>query len=260
VRLSLHCFAVTGLGYSPPWCINAGFVAGERSTLILDTGGNALAAATIHGYATAVRPGNQLLVLNLEKHFDHIGGNCYFHERGIDVHGHAGIARTPGEFQAEIDEFNASIPDPARRAHREAEAFFSGTTLTNPNRSITEDTRMDLGNCEVEILTTPGHTPTNLSVYVPSGRVLFCADTLINGYLPNLDAGTVPDWQVWLSSIDRIAALAPRIVVPGHGHVATGDDVARVIATVRKILEESIATGLSPTARNPGLPPLRAAP
>ena len=196
-----------------------------------------------------MRATNQLLVLDLEKHFDHIGGNGYFRERGIDVYGHAGIQRTPEEFHAEIDEFNRLIPNPGRRTHREAEVFFAGTTLTNPNCAITEDTRMDLGDCEVEILLTPGHTPTNVSVWVPSDRVLFSADCLINGYLPNLDAGTPADWQVWLRSLDRIAALAPRMVMPGHGQVAAWDDVARIIADVRATLEESIATGLSPTAR-----------
>ena len=86
---------------------------------------------------------------------------------------------------------------------------------------------MDLGDCEIEILLTPGHTPSNISVYVPSDGVLFCGDCLVNGYLPNLDAGSVDDWRIWLNSLDRIAALAPRIVVPGHGPVATGDEVPR---------------------------------
>jgi glyoxylase-like metal-dependent hydrolase (beta-lactamase superfamily II) len=248
LRLSNRCFAVTGLGYSPPWCVNAGFITGDRSTLVMDTGGNALAAATIHGYATAARPGNELLVLDLEKHFDHIGGNSYFRERGIDIHGHAGIERTTAEFQAEIEEFNDTVPNPARRRHREAEMFFAGTTLANPNHRITEDLRMDLGACEIEILLTPGHTPTNISVYVPSEGVLFSADTVINGYLPNLDAGCINDWRIWLNSLDRVAALAPRIVVPGHGPVVMGDEVPRVIERIRQTLQRSIETGKSPTS------------
>ncbi|HUA18538.1 MAG TPA: hypothetical protein VMB25_07325 [Bryobacteraceae bacterium] len=130
---------MTGLAYSPPWYVNAGFIAGDHTTLIADTGGNAAAAATIHGYATAVRPSNRIIALDLEKHFDHIGGNSYFHQRGIDVYGHAGIERTAAEFQAEIDAFNAVIPDAARRAQREAEVFFADTQLINPNRDYSLD-------------------------------------------------------------------------------------------------------------------------
>jgi glyoxylase-like metal-dependent hydrolase (beta-lactamase superfamily II) len=248
MRLSNRCYAVSGLGYSPPWCVNAGFVAGDRLTLVVDTGGNTLAAQTIHGYSTAAKPGNQLVAVNTEKHFDHIGGNGYFRRHGIDVWGHCGITRTAGEFQAEIAEFNDAIPNPARRARGEARAFFHDTQPTVPNRQIEGDTRFDLGGCTAEILLTPGHTPTNASVWVPEDRVLFTGDCLISEYLPNLDAGTPTEWRLWLASIQRIEALQPAIVVAGHGPVARDGEVQAVIDTVRRVLEESIARGYSPTS------------
>jgi glyoxylase-like metal-dependent hydrolase (beta-lactamase superfamily II) len=216
--------------------------------LVVDTGGNALAAQTIHGYASAARPANQLLAINAEKHFDHIGGNGFFREQGIDVWGHAGVARTADEFAAEIAEFNDAIPNAARRAGGEARAFFHGTHLVNPNRQLYRDTSFDLGGCTVEILLTPGHTPENLSVWAPEDRVLFTGDCLICQYLPNLDAGTPADWRVWLESLKRLEALHPAVVVPGHGQVARGNQVQAVVDTVRRVLEESIARGYSPTA------------
>jgi len=254
MRLSHRCYSVTGLGYSPPWCVNAGFITGDELTLVVDTGGNTLAAQTIHGYASAVRPGNQLRVINTEKHFDHIGGNGFFREQGIDVWGHAGIARTPAEFQAEIAELNEAIPNASRRARGEASAFFHGTRVVNPNRQIHEDTRFSLGGAQVEILLTPGHTATNLSVWVPEDGVLYTGDCLISEYLPNLDAGTREDWQVWLASLARIEALKPAIVVAGHGPVARGAQVQAIVDTVRRVLEESIARGFSPTAEYPDRP------
>jgi cyclase len=252
MRLSNRCYAVTGLGYAAPWCVNSGFVVGNSLTLIVDTAGNALAAQTIYGYASAARPGNQLRVINTEKHFDHIGGNGVFRRRGIDVWGHVGIARTFDEFQAEITEFNDAIPNPARRTRGEARAFFHGTHLINPNRPIDCDTQFDLGGCTAEILLTPGHTATNLSVWVPDDEVLFTGDCLISEYLPNLEAGTPADWQVWLESLKRIESLKPAIVVAGHGPVARGDDVQVIVDTVRRVLEESIARGYSPTADGEG--------
>ena len=251
MRLSAHCYAVTGLGYSAPWCVNAGFVAGENLTLVVDTGGNRLAGQTVHGYASAAKPGNPLRVVNTEKHFDHIGGNGYFRERGIDIWGHAGVARTDAEFQAEIAEFNQAIPNGARRARGEAGAFFHGTGVVVPNRPIHEDTRFDLGGATAEILLTPGHTATNLSVWVPEDGVVFTGDCLIGEYLPNLDAGAPEDWRVWLASLCRIEALQPATVVAGHGPVARGGEVQGMVDTVRRVLEESIARGYSPTAELP---------
>jgi len=251
MRLSNRCYAVTGLGYSAPWCVNAGFVTGDDLTVVVDTGGNALAAQTIHGYASAATCGNQLRVVNTEKHFDHIGGNGFFRERGIDVWGHAGSVRTAAEFEAEIAEFNDRIPNPARRARGEARAFFHRTHVVNPNRQIHGDTRFDLGGCTVEILLTPGHTATNLSVWVPTDGVLFTGDCLISEYLPNLDAGTPADWQTWLESLQRIEVLKPAIVVPGHGPVARGDEIQLILDTVRRVIQESIARGYSPTSNRP---------
>ena len=249
MRLSEHCYALTGLGYVPPWSVNAGFIAGSETTLIVDSGACALAAATVHGYASAVRPANRITVINMERHFDHIGGNSYFRDRGIDVYGHVQIQRTEDQFQAEIEDFNNAIPSAVRQARHEAEVFFTGTRLENPNRPISSDTRMDLGECKIEIILTPGHTPTNLSVWVPRDGVLFCADCVTNGFLPNLDAGTVVEWREWLRSLDRIERLKPSVLMPGHGPVAMGEDVGRVIESARRVLEQAIADGCSPTSR-----------
>lgn len=251
MRLSNRCYAVTGLGYATPWCVNAGFVTGDNMTLVVDTGANTLAAQTVYGYASATRPNNQLQVVNTEEHFDHIGGNGFFRELGIDIRGHTGIARTTAEFEAEITEFNNAIPNETRRTQCEGRAFFDGTNVANPNCGIQQDTRFDLGGCMAEILLTPGHTETNLSVWIPDDRVLFSGDCLINQYLPNLDAGTAADWRTWLGSLRRIEALGPAVVVPGHGPMARGDDVRIIIDTVRQVLEESIARGYSPTGNLP---------
>jgi len=214
----------------------------------VDTGACALSAASIHGYASAVRPNNHLAVVNSERHFDHIGGNSYFRDRGIDIYGHAELRRNDAEFRAEIDEFNQSIADPIRKAHREADAFYAGTRLENPNRPIAEDFGLDLGDCPVEFILTPGHTPTNLSIWVPRDGVLFCGDCLVNRYLPNLDAGTVADWRQWLVSLNRIEQLEPGIIMPGHGPIIAAGEIGRLIASVRGVLERSIADGFSPTS------------
>lgn len=250
MRLTNHCFAVTGLGYLAPWCVNAGFIAGDAATLVIDTGGNTLAAQTIHGYACAARPENCLQVINTERHFDHIGGNGYFRAQGIDIWGHAKAVRTPEEFQAEIAEFNNSIADPVRRAHHESRAFFHDTNLVNPNRLIQAETEFELGCMKARILFTPGHTPTNLSVWLPQDGVLYTGDLVVREYLPNLDAGSPADWRIWLDSLDRIEALKPAFIVGGHGPISSGTEIPAVIDSVRKVLRESIARGGSPTANN----------
>ena len=236
MRLSERCYAVTGLAYALPWIVNAGFIVGDEETLIVDTGANALAAATIHGYATAVRPENRLRVVNTERHFDHIGGNGFFQELGVPLHGHPGIARTSAEFAAERSGFHP--------------AFHYATPLVNPSHAVTET--FELGACRVDVLPTPGHTATNISLFVPSEGVLYSGDCLTNIYAPNMDAGEgLPDWQLWLESLDRIEALTPEAIVCGHGPVVQAEDVTSVFARVRDAIRQRVAAALEIATAEP---------
>lgn len=248
MRLTPHCYAVTGLGYSSPWCVNAGFIAGEEDTLVVDAGGNALAAQTLHGYATAVRPSNRLILLNTEKHFDHIGGNGTFRNLGVEIWAHPDCHRTEEEFRAEMAEMNAGIANPARRAASEASAFFTGTRLAAATREAGEGTVFHLGGVKALVMATPGHTATNLSVWVPAERVLYTGDAIVTGYLPNLDAGGVEDWMLWIESLNRIDALNPEIVAPGHGAVVRGAEITEALTRMRQILKDALVEGHSPTA------------
>jgi glyoxylase-like metal-dependent hydrolase (beta-lactamase superfamily II) len=243
MKISEHAYAVTGFGYIPPWEVNAGFVAGDSRTLIVDSGPNRFAAQTLYGYARAVRLQNQMSAVNTERHLDHIGGNGYFLQMGIDVSGHASINRKPEDLEADIEEMNTAVPDPFRRGRREAAQFFKDTSVANPNRFIDCDTDMDLGACSVRILLTPGHTASNLSVFVPSDGVLFSGDCVVADYFPNL-GDPVSDWRIWLDSLDRIEALRPEILVPGHGDVQAGSQVRAAIARMRVILKKSMEKGV----------------
>jgi cyclase len=118
----------------------------------------------------------------------------------------------------------------------------------NPTQPLNEETVFDLGNCTAEVLFTPGHTSTNLSIWVPQERILFTGDCLINGYAPNLESGGPADWRIWLKSLDRIEALRPKAVLAGHGPVAHEDEIPSILETVRRVLKESIERGCSQNA------------
>jgi len=251
MQISPRCYAVTGLGYSTPWCVNAGFIVGDGATLLVDAGANRLAAQTIHGYATAARPGNRLVLINTERHFDHMGGNGYFHSLGVPIWGHAGNVLKPEDFEREIAEFSAEIIDPARRALDEGKAFYAGTTLANPDHPIVADQDIEFGGRTVRVLLTPGHTLTNISVWLAEDGVLFTGDCLIRGYVPNLESGGPNEWKLWLQSLDRLDALPVKTLVTGHGLVSRGDEVRDCIYRVRATLIEALSRGRAPTGPGP---------
>lgn len=248
MKISKSCYAITGLSAETPWAVNSGFVVGGHSTLIIDTGSNYLSAQTIFGYATGINQNNKILVVNTEPHFDHVGGNSFFSERGIDIFAHPGIRRTPEMFNQNKEDFNNSIQNQLRQAANEAEAFFYKTQLANPNKSARQGQIISLGGVETKIIETPGHTPYNISIYIEPDCVLYCGDCVVKEYIPNLEAGDQQDWINWLQAIDTIESLAPAAIIPGHGDIIAGTNCINVeLGRMRSILHTAIKDAKAPT-------------
>ncbi len=246
MKISNRCYVIYGLTTIPPWMVNSGFIVGDEKTLIVDCGSNYLSAKTIYGYAKAAKPGNELIAINTEPHFDHIGGNCFFDEMGVDIYGHHKIKRTD-EVLAEVKkEFNKTITSELRKRKNEEEIVFYKTKVINPNTGISSNTTLDLGGTTAEIFLTPGHTKMNLSVYIKEEAVLFCGDAIVNDYIPNLEDGGKDDWEQWLMSIEKIQKIAPEIIVSGHGEILTGDKIADEIERTKSILNSAIVSGSPP--------------
>lgn len=249
MKLSHHCYCLTGLAAESPWAVNAGFIVGEQTTLIVDTGSNTLSGQTIHGYAQSVSPDNSIIVVNSEPHFDHIGGNSYFTEHEIPILAHPELKRTQTNFTNNKTDFNATILNSVRKNNHEEEAFFIQTTLANPTGCLDHDEHLDLGSVDVIVYYTPGHTPLNISLFVPKDKVMYCSDTVVTAYLPNLECGDVSLWNQWLTSLEIIRSLSPEIIVTGHGPCLIGkEQIAKHLAYLQDIINTAITNGKAPTA------------
>lgn len=249
MKISDHCYTVTGLYCFPPWSANAGFIAGEKKTLVVDASANRLGAQTIHGYALAVAPSNDLLLVNTECHFDHMGGNDYFREKNVPIYGHRHFAeRQLAPLDAITAWINTTISNNVRRTANEGAIAFKGTRMVKPDHIIDEECSFDLGGFEVEILFTPGHTKSNLSIYHRGEGILFCGDAVMQDHIPNLEEGNADDWKIWLASLEKIEKLPLTALVPGHGNVITGArDIGNSIARTRAVLREAISNNKAPT-------------
>lgn len=69
----------------------------------------------------------------------------------------------------------------------------------------------------------------------------------MNDYIPNLEAGNKEDWETWLDSIQRISKLKLDFIIPGHGNVISGSQIAREITRASKIIETAIKNNKAPT-------------
>ena len=79
----------------------------------------------------------------------------------IDTGANAAVAATIHEYASIARPANWLLALNTERHCARNRKCYHETRLANPNRPICEDSRMDLGWCEIEILVTPGHAPSN---------------------------------------------------------------------------------------------------
>ena len=92
---------------------------------------------------------------------------------------------------------------------------FGAITLTPPTRTFSGRLELEVGGRAVELIEVgPAHTQGDLIVHVPDARVVFAADVVFVGSTPVMWAGPLENW---LRALDTIEALAPAVIVPGHG-------------------------------------------
>ncbi|MCE8520311.1 hydroxyacylglutathione hydrolase [Ruegeria pomeroyi] len=93
--------------------------------------------------------------------------------------------------------------------------------------ALSDGDRFDLGGASVEILDVSGHTVGHIAFYLPSGKAVFTADSLMALGCGRLFEGT-PD-QMW-ASLSKLAALPDdTLVCSGHEYTQSN---ARFALTV----------------------------
>lgn len=106
---------------------------------------------------------------------------------------------------------------------------------------VDDGQRIMLGDgLSVEVLATPGHTRDHLSYYLPEKRILMAGEA--TGRLDNSGFFTcefVSDYQQYLSSLQRLAALPVDVLCQGHHVTIVGRD------NVQALFELSIRTTLT---------------
>ena len=164
-------------------------------------------------------------------HFDHCGAAAYLKRAfpGLIIAASqraAEIVRRPNARKLMAD-LNDSAAETVRKWKPELH-------LSEPfqpfevDRVLEDGDRLELGpGLSVQVIATPGHTWDFLSYYIPERKILIaseavgCADT--TGYVVT---EFLVDFEVYLKSLTRLAALDVDILCQGHRLVYTGSDVA----------------------------------
>ncbi len=125
---------------------------------------------------------------------------------------------------------------------------FEGIRQQLPTRTFTRELELTVGSKQVQLTHVgPAHTRGDVLVSVPADRVVYTGDILFIEGHPIMWAGPVSNW---IAACDRILALDPELVVPGHGPVTDSRGVRAVRDYLGYIRDEAHArwrAGMSAT-------------
>ena len=90
-----------------------------------------------------------------------------------------------------------------------------------PDGFLEEGEIVYVGDLEIQVLCTPGHTPGGVCFYLPKEEVLFSGDTLFQGSMGRIDFPQSDPSNMW-KSLKKLSFLPSQTkVFPGHGPSTT---------------------------------------
>jgi glyoxylase-like metal-dependent hydrolase (beta-lactamase superfamily II) len=193
----------------------------RRYVVIIDTMATPELAAAILEAARPSLEGRQLLVVNTHADYDHCWGNAVFATPG-GVHPAPIIAHERARERLRSAEARERL-----QQRQQKEPRFANVRLVAPTITFTDNLLIDGGDLTLELISTPGHTPDHIAIWVPELRLLLAGDAAEQPFPYVEEAEALP---ILRQSLERLVALNAATVIPCHGGTTDPALLARNIA------------------------------
>ena len=215
VRVGAHSYFVQGLpgaasSENQGFMSNAGFVVTRDGVVVFDALGSPPLAKKLVGLIKQITRQPIKRVIVSHYHADHYYGLQVFKALGADIWAHQnaqGVIRDEGAVQ--------------RFAQRK-EALFpwvdDDTKLLEPDRYLGDESHFDMGGLHFVLrYVGPAHSNEDLVMLVKEDSVLYAGDLVFRGRIPFVGDA---DASTWITALDKLLAMKPKVLVPGHGPVS----------------------------------------
>ena len=115
------------------------------------------------------------------------------------------------------------VPDAGRPALQRASLEVLGlVAVAMPDMLVSGGEHLKLGDFELEMILTPGHSPGHLCFYEPDKKLLFSGDHVLPHITPNVSMNVQSEknpLQDYLDALKRVGGLPVNLVLPAHGDI-----------------------------------------
>lgn len=215
IKVAPHSYYIQGLpgaasAENEGFMSNAGFVVTPAGVVVIDSLGTPSLGQAMIKLIRSITSKPIKYVIVTHYHADHIYGLQAFKAAGAEIWAHEnGKAYLVGDVLEK------------RLAQRRDELYpwvDENTRVLPADKWLTGDAELALGGIHLQIrYVGPAHTSEDLAVYVPADKVLYSGDLVFKGRVPYVGDA---DSKAWLSSLDKLLAFHPAVMVPGHGEVS----------------------------------------
>ncbi|HZN12683.1 MAG TPA: MBL fold metallo-hydrolase [Acidimicrobiales bacterium] len=211
---------------------NCGFLTGGGGVTVIDTCFTERRTRALIDAIGAISPDPLRTLVNTHHHGDHTHGNYLLPAATIVGH--------------------ERCRDEVLASGHIASAFFQGVEwgeLAVAPPFVTFDDRLNVYADERKVelqFMGPAHTTNDIVAWLPDSRILFAGDLVFNGGTPFVVMGSVAGS---LAALERLRALQPDVIVPGHGAVCTAsaiDAQVNYLQFVQEVARRGFDAGTPP--------------
>ena len=230
---------------------NAGLITGDGTSLLVDTLYDLHLTREMLGAMAPVADRHPIdAAVNTHANPDHCFGNELLPSTA-EIYASAATAAEISELSPQMLQALKSAPGmPPELAEFVQHAFgpfdFDGITVRPPSQTFDGQLELSVGDRSITLTELgPAHTGGDTIIHVPDADAVFTGDLVFIEGTPIVWASL----SNWIAACDRILALDPAVLIPGHGPVTDASgvrDVRRYLVYIRDEAARRFAAGMSP--------------
>jgi glyoxylase-like metal-dependent hydrolase (beta-lactamase superfamily II) len=254
---------------------NSLLIVGDSDVVVVDAQSSVGRTLKTLAALRRITPKPVRAVINTHWHDDHIFGNGVYRDSfpGVRLIAHVtaaeDLAATGLKSREELDAnrdgtrgflldliskgqsfAGGPLGEEERLSHQAAADLVSdyGKTVTSyqpqaPTTTVQDSLVLRQGNRIIKVLFLGrGHSRGDLVVYLPAEKILAAGDLVMS---PVQFVGTTSFPADFAATVDRLAALGPDRIVPGHGSVLQGTAHAQLISRMLHSLTEQVRAAVA---------------